>query len=138
MTDPKITLKKLLESQWDEGGVGFKPKFSTDWYDAGEKMPQVVVSQVLTRPRFVGLSEDPSEAERRIEATYAVDVWSKGDQEKRWKMVQEVDRIIHENCNSPGGDLDFAEASGWADLDEGDTHPRLFRSRIRVETLYYG
>jgi hypothetical protein len=138
LTDPKITLKELLESQWDEVGVGFTPKFSSDWYDAKEQMPQVVVTQVLTQPQVIGFSVTPPTAQRRFEAVYAIDVWSKGDQEKRWRMLKEVDRIIHSKCDAPGGGLEFAEASSWTDLDEGDMHPRLYRSRIRVEILYYG
>ncbi|MCJ7573293.1 hypothetical protein MUO93_03390 [Candidatus Bathyarchaeota archaeon] len=134
MTDPKLTLMQLLKNGWS---LDFAPKFSTDWYDAGEGMPQVVVSQVLTRPRFVGFAEDPTEAYRRFEATYAVDVWSKGDQDKRYRMIEEVDRIIHSKCNDPGGGLEFVEASNWRDLDEGDMHPRLYRSRVHVEVLYY-
>ncbi|MCW3978409.1 MAG: hypothetical protein NWF12_01550 [Candidatus Bathyarchaeota archaeon] len=134
MTDPKITLMQLLENNW---GLEFTPKFSTDWYDGKEKMPQVVVSQVLTRPRFTGFTEDPATAERRFEVTYAVDVWSKGDQTKRQGMIDEVDRIIHSKCDDPGGGLEFAEVSNWRDLDEGDAHPRLYRSRLHVEVLYY-
>ena len=134
MTDPKIILLQLLEKNWS---LSYTPKFSTDWYDAKEKMPQVVISQVLTQPRFVGFSEDPSQADRRFECTYAVDVWSKGDQEKRHGMIQEVDRIIHSKCNQPGGGLEFVEASIWRDLDEGDAYPRLYRSRMHVEVLYY-
>ena len=134
MTDVKVMIMELLEDNW---GLDFKPKFSTDWYDAKEKMPQVVVSQVLTRPRVIGFSEDPSQAQRRFEATHSVDVWSKGDQEKRYRMVQEVDRIIHSKCDDPGVGLEFVETSSWRDLDEGDVHPRLYRSRLHVEVLYY-
>jgi hypothetical protein len=134
VTDPKITLMGLLEDNWD---LEFTPKFSTDWYDGRERMPQVVVSQVLTRPRFIGFSEEPSQADRRFECTYAVDVWSKGDQEKRQAMIDEVDRIIHSKCDEPGGGLEFVEVSNWRDLDEGDVHPRLYRSRMHVEVLYY-
>ncbi len=137
MTDPKITLKELLESQWDEVGVGFTPKFSSDWYDAKEQMPQVVVSHVLTQPRIVGFSSNLPTAQRRFEATYAVDVWSKGDQAKRWAMLEEVDRIIHSKCNAPGSGLEFIESSSWRDLDEGDSHPRLYRSQVRIQLLYY-
>ena len=133
MTDPKLILLELLRSNWS---LGFTPKFSTDWYDGRENMPQVVVSQVLTRPRYIGFSEDPSSSDRRFDGTYAVDVWVKGDQEKRQGMICEVDRIIHENCN-PGAGLDFVEVSSWRDLDEGDSHPRLLRSRLHVEVLYY-
>ena len=134
MTDPKIIIMELIKNNWS---LDFTPKFSTDWYDAKEKMPQVVVSRVLTRPMFVGFSEDPSKAERRFESTYAVDVWSKGDQGKRQAMIDEVDRIIHSKCNDPGGGLEFIETSNWRDLDEGESHPRLYRSRMHIEVLYY-
>jgi len=134
VTGPKVKLMELLRERW---ALAFTPQFSTDWYDAEERMPQVVVSHVLTTPRFLGFSEDPSEAERRFEGTYAVDVWSVGDQEKRHRMVVEVDRIIHESCNAPGGGIEFAEVSNWRDLDEPDAHPRIFRSQMRVEVLYY-
>ena len=134
MTDVKILLMELLKEGW---GLGFKPKFSTDWYEANAKTPQVVVSQVLTRPRFTAFSEDISEAERRFEATYAVDVWSLGDQGRRQGMIEEVDRIIHSSCREPGGGLEFVEVSSWRDLDEGDMHPRLYRSRLHAEVLYY-
>jgi len=137
LTDPKLALKGLLEAEWDGDGVGFTPKFSSYWYDAKEQMPQVIVSHVLTQPRIVGFSINLPEAQRRFEATYAVDVWSKGDQAKRWAMLEEVDRIIHFKCNSPGSGLEFIESSSWRDLDEGDTHPRLYRSQVRIQLLYY-
>ena len=135
MTDPKVALRGLIEEGW---ALDFKPAFSTDWYDAGSRMPQVVVSQVYTQPRRLGFSEEPSAARRRFEASYAVDVWSPGDQERRWRMTREVDRIIQSRCDSPGGGMEFAEVSGWRDLDEGATHPRLYRSRVTVNVLYYG
>lgn len=135
MTDPKIALLGLLEENW---ALDFEPKFSADWYEAGERLPQVVVSQVLTRPRFLGFSEDHPAAGRRFDGVYAVDVWSKGDQEARWRMLREADRILHERCEEPGEGLEWIEASSWRDLDEGDTHPRLYRSRLTVEVLYYG
>ncbi len=135
MTDPKIALLGLLEENW---ALDFEPKFSTDWYEAGERLPQVVVSQVLTRPRYLGFSDDHPAARRRFDGVYAVDVWSKGDQELRWRMLKEADRILHEKCEEPGEGLHWIEASSWRDLDEGDTHPRLYRSRLTVEVLYYG
>ena len=135
MTDPKIALLGLLEENW---ALDFEPKFSTDWYEAGERLPQVVVSQILTRPRYLGFSEDHPSARRRFNGVYAVDVWSKGDQEARWRMLREADRILQERCEEPGEGLQWIEASSWRDLDEGDTHPRLYRSRLTVEVLYYG
>lgn len=135
MTDVKITLMGLLKENW---GLDFKPKFSTDWYEAGEEMPQVTVSQVLTQPRFIGFSDDLQTAQRRFEADYAIDVWSKGDQDQRYRMIKEVDRIMQIKCNAPGGGLDFIEVSSWRDLDEVDVHPRLYRSRVDIQVLYYG
>ena len=134
MTDVKVLLLNMLKEGW---GLDFTPKFSTDWYEAKSKTPQVVVSQVMTRPRFITFSEDVSTDERRFEATYAVDVWSHGNQLRRQRMIDEVDRIIHSRCSDPGGGLEFIEVSSWRDLDEGDAHPRLYRSRVSVEVTYY-
>jgi len=137
LIDPKVTLRGLLEAEWDSEGVGFTPRFTADWYDGKEQMPQVVVSHVITTPRSTGFSDELSKAVRRFEAVYAVDVWSKGDQERRWTMIQEVDRIQKARCRSLEGGLEFGEVSGWRDLDEADVHPRLYRSRIRLRILYY-
>ena len=135
--DPKKTLMNLLSSNWDETGVGFTPKFSTDWYDKKEEMPQVVVSHVMTIQSFLGLTADPTSATRMRSGVYAVDVWSKGDQVARWRMVEEVTRILKANCNSPGGALEFLRVSDWRDLDEVDVSPKIYRSQIRLEVLYY-
>ena len=134
MTDIKVTLLELLRENW---ALDFTPRFTADRYEAEERTPQVVVSQILTRPRAIGFTENPAEAMRRFEAQYAVDVWSRGDQERRWRMLKEVDRILQANCDEPGGNLEFVEPSAWRDLDEGDSHPRLYRSRVRVQVLYY-
>jgi len=136
MDDPKVTLLNLLKN-WNEGNVGFIPKFNADWYDRKEEMPQVVVSRVIEVPRRLGLSDNPTTAQRRVNSTYAIDVWSKGDNAKRWKMIQEVDRIILAKCNAVGGDLDFAEVSSWRDLDEVDVTPKIYRSQILVGLLYF-
>ena len=61
MTDIKVLLMTLLEEDW---GVDFTPQFSTDWYKAKQKMPQVVVSHVLTQPRFMGTYQTNREGSR--------------------------------------------------------------------------
>jgi len=133
--DPKAALAEMLEDGW---ALDFEPEFNAEWYEAESQMPKIVVSHVMTMPRFAGFSDDLPGSSRRFEGTYAVDVWSVGDQSKRWRMLKEVDRIIHSKCDSPGGGLEFAEASSWRDLDEPNTHPRLYRSRVLVNVLYYG
>jgi hypothetical protein len=135
--DPKITLLSLLSSNWDDIGVGFTPKFTTDWYDPAEEMPQVTISHVITNQRALGLSNDLTSASRRRNGIYAVDVWSKGEKAWRWKMIEEVARILKAKCNAPGGGLEFAEASNWQDIDEVDVSPKIYRSKVILEVLYY-
>ena len=133
MTDPRLSIIELLSSHW---GLGFKPIISADWYEAEERTSQVTVPHVLTRPEPIGFSSSVGESKRRFSAVYSVDVWSRGDQERRWRMLREVDRIIHAQCMSPGGGLDFAEVSDWRDLDEPG-QLNLYRSQLRVEVTYY-
>ena len=133
MTDPRVALKTLIEGHWS---LDPKPTVTTDWYEAEAESSQVTVSHVLTRPEALGFSPSPGEAPRRFRAVYAVDVWSR-DQETRFRMLREVDRIIHAQSMAPGGGLEFAEVSDWRDLDEAG-QPRLYRSQLRVEVLYYG
>jgi len=135
VTDPKLTLLGLIEGGWS---LGYEPTFCADWLQEKAEFPQVVVSHVLTTPRPMGFSEDPASAQRRFEAVYFVDVWAERDAEQRWEMLEEVDRILHSKCSSPGGGLEHLEASAWRDLDEGSLRPPLFRSQARVEVLYYG
>lgn len=131
--DPKRALVNLLSDNWAEKMVDFTPRFSTDWYDRKEDMPQVVVSHIITPSRFLGIGQTP----KRFDADYAIDVWSKGDNAKRWKMIGEIDRILLEKQNDPGTDLDFVQVSNWRDLDEVDVTPKLFRSRLHVRLLYF-
>jgi len=131
--DPKRALVNLLSENWAEKMVDFTPKFSTDWYDRKEEMPQIMVSHVVTPSRFLGIGQTP----RRFDANYAIDVWSKGDNAKRWKMVKEVDRIIAEKQRNLGTDLDFVQVSNWRDLDEVDVTPKIYRSQILVRLLYF-
>lgn len=136
MEDPKKTILNLLRENWDASGMGFTPKFSVDWYDRKEEMPQVVVSRLTEDQRYLGLTGNPSAATKRVEGLYAVDVWSKGDQARRWGMIAEVDRILGESCSTPGGALEFVEARSWRDLDEFDVSPKLFRTQIIVRVVY--
>jgi len=135
--DPKITLLSLLSANWDGVGIGFTPKFSTDWYDPAEEMPQVTISHVITTQRALGLSNDLAMTTRKRDGTYAIDVWSKGEKAWRWKMVEEVARILRAKCSAPGGGLEFAEASNWLDMDEAEVSPKIYRSKVNVEVLYY-
>ena len=135
MKDPKLTILELLENAWS---LSYKPRFTSDWYEGKVDLPQVTVGHIVTIPRYISFSEDLPNANRRIQGIYSVDVWSRGDAEKRWEMLQEVDRILKSKVNAPGDDLELAEVSSWIDLDEGQLNPPLLRSRLRLEVMYYG
>ena len=135
MSDPKLVLLDLLEEHW---GLDFTPRFSSDWYKGQVRLPQVTVSRVLTRVDRLGFTESPDVADRKQLTSLSVDVWSRGEETRRWGMVQEVDRILREQGDSPGGGLDYLESKGWRDLDEGNRHPRIYRSQVNVEAYSIG
>jgi hypothetical protein len=128
--DPKAAIIALLGGHW---ALDFRPLITGEWYDGREESPQVTVSHLATRPEPLGLS-DESPAPRRFRATYAVDVWCRGDQARRYAMAHEVDRVLH--GYAPEG-VEWADVSDWADMDEaGD--PPLYRSRVRAGVIWYG
>ena len=134
MDDPKLTILELIKGGW---GLTVSSTFSADWVQEKASFPQVVVSHLLTNPRPTGFSENPATVDRRMEGIYRVEVWSKTATE-RWALLGEVDRILKSKCNDPGGALESLTVSSWVDVDYGTTRPTLYRSRVRVEVLYYG
>ena len=135
MNDPKLTILTLLEDGWNQP---WTPNFTADWYDQQINDPQIIITHLNTRTQPTGFTENPSQSEKRHQAVYMINVWSTGDETRRWTMIDEVERIINSKCDTPGGDLEFIEVSGFRDLDELDTHPRLYRSQLTLEVLYYG
>jgi len=132
--DPKQFLANLLSDYWNEYVVGFTPKFSIDWYEREEQMPQVVIKNLFTPIGFTELGH----RHQKFEAEYTVDVWSKGSNPKRWKMMEEIDRILNEHLTgSDDRDIKLAWISSWRDLDETDVTPKLYRSQLRVRLRYY-
>ncbi len=134
MTDPRLTIKGLIEDGWTVEEI---PRFTIDAVDEPLKEPHVVVSHIATTPAYIGFSDTLETDTRRFRSFYAVDVWST-DKDLRYRMVEGIDKILHAKCNNPGGGLEFMECSGWVPMDELSTHPRLFRSKMRIEVLYYG
>jgi len=137
LDDPKLTLLQLLESEWDSVVTGFTPKFNADWYEKSEECPQITVTHISTQKRHVFLSDDVTTTDRRCTGHYYIDIWTTTSSDLRWTMIEEVNRILKAKCNDLGGDLEFGDISDWVDLDETRTHPKILRSRIRVEVLYW-
>ncbi len=135
MIDPKLTLLELLKNGWS---LSFEPVFSSDWLMEKAEFPQLVVSHIITTKTPLGLSENPAIADYRYTGIYLVDVWSSGEQDKRWMMIEEVNRILQSHHNSPGETLESVRVSDWRDLDEGTLRPPLYRSQTRVEVSYIG
>jgi hypothetical protein len=134
MVDPKLTILGLLKDNWS---LATEPRFSSDWYNEKLSLPQVTVTHVITNPSFFAFSNDLPNADRRIQGFYNVDVWSL-DQEERWQLLMEVDRVMKSFVSIPGGGLELLEVTSWRDQNEGDVDPPIFRSQLRLEVLYYG
>jgi len=129
MEDPKVTILNLLKDNWS---LDFTPRFTTGWYDRKARSPTVVVQHEVTPVSFAGLGG----LRRRHDAEYAVHVFSLSPDE-RWKMKEEVDRIIQAKRSSPGTGLEFAKILSWVDLDEVDVSPKIYHSRILAGLVYY-
>ena len=137
MDDPKLTLLDLLESEWDAVSLGFTPKFNADWYNKSSELPQITITHINTSRQHVFLSDDVTTTDRRCIGLYYIDVWTVTSSEQRWAMIEEVNRILKAKCNAPGGSLEFGDITDWVDVDETQTHPKILRSRARVEVLYW-
>jgi len=129
MEDPKLTILNLLKNNW---ALEFTPRFTTDWFDRKAMSPTVVVQHDVTPVIFAGLGG----TRRRHEGDYSVHVFSLSPGE-RWKMKEEVDRIIQEKRSSPGIGLEFAQIRNWVDIDEVDVSPKIYHSRILTGLVYY-
>ncbi len=129
MEDPKVTILNLLKENWS---LEFTPRFTTDWYDWKARSPTVVVQHQVTPVSFAGLGG----LKRRHDAEYAIHVFSLSEDE-RWKMKEEVDRIIQVKRSNPGTDLEFVSVRNWVDLDEVDVSPKIYHSRILTGLVYF-
>lgn len=135
MIDPKLTILDLLKGGWS---LDFEPVYSSDWLMEKADFPQLVVSHLITTKVPLGLNENPTTAEYRYTGVYLVDVWSSGEQDKRWMMIEEVNRILQSHYTPPVDALESIRVSDWRDLDEGTLRPPLYRSQTRVEVSYIG
>jgi len=133
--DPKLALLGLLESGWR---LPWEPSFSADWFDNKASPQQVVVTHLHTRSRPLGFHGEPGPPPRWFQGVYLVNLWSVGDEERRWEMVGEVDRILSGLWGSPVGGFEAVGVSGFRDLDEPGGHPRVYRSQVTVEVDYFG
>ncbi|MEM3726092.1 MAG: hypothetical protein QXK98_04420 [Candidatus Bathyarchaeia archaeon] len=62
---------------------------------------------------------------RRRVGSLRVNVWSQ-DPYIRQKMVEEVNRIVRQNRNSPGGNLSYLDVVSYRDVDRADLKPFIY------------
>jgi len=97
LVDPKKTLSDLIKFNWPYHD--FIPLFTIDWYDEKAANYQICISKIITPAKWLGLAA--SIFQKRYDGRYAIDVWSKGDQDKRRLMELEVERILNEWTRDP-------------------------------------
>lgn len=133
MTDPKTLIREYCESLWAVAGV--TPSYHEDVFDEKAKLPQVVVSHVLTQPKVIAFSDTLDEDSRYYIGTYAVDVWSL-KKDERWLMMKEINRIFQPLIY--GDDqIDQYEPKASRDINAVETNPKLYHSQILIEVRYY-
>ena len=133
MTDPKTLIRGYCETLW--AVVDVTPSYHEDIFDEKAKLPQVVVSHVLTQPKVIAFSDTLDEDNRYYIGTYAVDVWSL-KKDERWLMMKEVDRIF-QSLIYGDDQIDQYEPKAWRDINAVETNPKLYHSQILIEVRYY-
>jgi hypothetical protein len=70
---------------------------------------------------------------RRRVYTLLVNVWSR-DSGIRQKMVEEVNRVVRQNRNNPGGGLAYLDVVGFRDVDRLDVKPLIYRTEFTLKS----
>ena len=70
---------------------------------------------------------------RRRVYNLRVNVWSR-DSGIRQKMVEEVNRVVRQNRNNPGGGLAYLDVVGFRDVDRLDVKPLIYRTEFTLKS----
>jgi hypothetical protein len=94
--DPDEFIRDWLEENWNGGGVGFTPTFSTAPYKTGQVLPMISITEVRSPPDHLNLNSTM----HLYYCRHAIDLWhTKKDQ--LWDMRQEVRRIVYTYQKNP-------------------------------------
>jgi hypothetical protein len=70
---------------------------------------------------------------RRRVCSLRVNVWSQ-DAYIRQKMVEEVNRIVRQNRNSPGGNLSYLDVVSYRDVDRVNLKPFIYCTEFTLKS----
>jgi hypothetical protein len=70
---------------------------------------------------------------RRRVGSLRVNVWSQ-DAYIRQKMVEEVNRIVRQNRNSPGGNLSYLDVVSYRDVDRVNLKPFIYCTEFTLKS----
>ena len=142
--DPKETLKNLIKNSItlykDDGQTKASVLVANEYVEEFWKKYEVIITVGLAndRERLIGLGD----SKREVIANYQIGVWTRDQtgitgQKMRWKVIQEVTRIVNVNMKNPGGILTWMKLAGCVDADRVDVKPVLYHSSLTVETHRY-
>lgn len=148
--DPEYEVFVLLRDNWTGDSTDIPPdRISDGWYDESEDGHQVTVthydSTVDGETGYTSVSGDGS-LQARVEGRVDVNVWVDYDTDEfnsmgeakdlRWKAEYEVRRIIHQAANNDSTPFQAIGIYSVERKEESGDVPALFRSRIRLHTVY--
>jgi hypothetical protein len=70
---------------------------------------------------------------RRRVGSLRVNVWGQ-DSYIRQKMVEEVNRIVRQNRNSPGGNISYLDVVSYRDVDRVDLKPFIYCTEFTLKS----
>lgn len=134
--DPVNAVIELLRANMHvvkEDGSLANIQVSREWLNQGA-LPSDLDGQVT-----VGLAEcadvkvELTGRLRRRVYTIRVNVWSR-EENLRHKMVEEVNRIIVQNRNSPAEGIAYLDVAGFRNLDRVDVKPFIYRTELALKS----
>ncbi|MGB9672425.1 MAG: hypothetical protein ACPLZY_04685 [Candidatus Norongarragalinales archaeon] len=70
---------------------------------------------------------------RRRVGSLRINVWSQ-DAYIRQKMVEEVNRIVRQNRNNPGGNISYLDVVSYRDVDRVDLKPFIYCTEFTLKS----
>ena len=138
MTDPKIGIKDIIKDNWVASNTSsVTPAFSTGWYNAESKMPQVTITDsedtTLSKgeTRYFGIATNGAPAQYWV-GTVSINCWSTREanavnpKKLIYEMKEEVKRIIKANYGDVSG-LDYIAWHGSFERVDDTVKPVVFR-----------
>jgi len=138
MTDPKTAIKALLISEWNASNTSsVTPTFSTGWYDAKSKRPQVTLTDPSEVPQskgpapFLGIATNGAPTQLFV-CSLACNVWATRDaidinpKKCVYELKEEIGRILLSKY-ADVADLDYVAWLGGNEVVDDTVIPPVFR-----------